>query len=218
MPGMDLGGLLANRRRAALAAAVVVIVAGLAVLTVRMPWRHPTFSVDEARVTGSLWAVSEDQALALMPEHNPPLPGPGGQMIAGTVTWTPPPDSPGMYMTLYLIDKRTGKAPGYWCATSDEVIIGGDPSSAWVAQHYPWLSAVGPVQLPGGGWTWYATGLVARASMGSVTFIARFPVADPDSPDLDHYSFAPIQASDLALAVVYHDDAGHVAWVDRAAG
>jgi hypothetical protein len=152
-----------------------------------------------------------------MPAHNPPLPGPGGQMIAGTVAWTPPSGGADMYMTLYMVDKRSGKAPSYWEANSDDVIIGGDPSGAWVAQHYPWLSGVGPVRVAGG-WTWYATGLVARASMGSVTFIARFPVADPDSPDSSHYSFAPVDVSDLALALVYHDDAGHVGWVDRAAG
>lgn len=209
-----------RRRRVLIAAAAAVVVAAGAVVapSVRWPWdRGPAFTAAAAHVSARLWPVDQAAADALMPEGNAPVTYAGDQLIAGTVTWSPPPDAKGMWVTLYLIDKRTGTRPIYWEPTNEAVTIGGSAADDVLARRYPWLSMVGEVHT-GSGWISYANDLLAPASLGTVTFIALFLHSDKDTLHPGHYALAPVDVSDLLLAVAYHDQDGNVSWVVRAVG
>ena len=122
-----------------------------------------------------------------------------------------------MYITLYLYDKRTGNPPVYWCATSEDVSIAIGPEGDRMAARYPWLFSGRPAH-GGDGQSNLSASLTALPSLGSITFIAMFPADDAGVLDAGHYALAPIDVSDLTLAVVYHDVDDNGGWAYRALG
>jgi len=209
-----------RRRRVLTAAAAAVIVAAGAVVvpSVRWPWQdRAAYTAAAAHVSARLWPVDQVAADALMPAGNAPAATGGDQLIAGTVTWSPPPDATGMSVSLYLIDKRTGTMPIYWEPTNEAVLIGGSNADNVIARRYPWLSMVGEVHI-GNGWTNYTNSLVAPASLRTVTFIALFIHSDEGTVFPGHYALAPVDVGDLMLAVVIHDEDGSRTVAVRAVG
>jgi hypothetical protein len=209
-----------HRSRTVIARAAVAVLAAtvISVLT----YLHSTPAIDRypapaAHLSATLHPVTQDQANALMPAHNAPVASVGGQIIAGTVTWTPPREASKTVMTLFLIDKRSGNQPIFWTATSDRVTIGNGSYDDVIASRYPWLSMVRAQQVSDG-WTNYSSDLTAPASLGQVTFIAYFPPPDAVTVNAAHYSLAPIELNDLMLAVVCHDGGGNGGWAERATG
>jgi hypothetical protein len=207
-----------RRRRTVVvgAAAVVFTLAAIVVLVyVHSAQGTERYPLTAARVSATLYSATQDQADALMPEHNAPVAAAGGELMAGTVTWAPPRDAPNTVITLFLIDKRSGDQPIYWTATSDRVTIGNGPYDDVIADRYSWLSMV-RAQPVADGWTDYSSDLTAPASLGQMTFIAYFPPPSEVTVNAAHYSLAPIEPNDLMLAVVCHDGDGNGGWAERA--
>lgn len=217
-----VGVRVIRRRRVVLIGVVAVAVAALAVAvpgrlhSSRSHWPDPTtFSLAAAHPTASLWPITVGQANAMLAGPTVPNPGPGGQLIAGTVTWKPSRELTDWRLTLYLVDRRTDTEPVYWRATSDAVTMNHGVWDDKAAQRYPWLHMVGP---HGDAGIYYSTSLTADPAMGSVTFVAEFPASDSDTAAPGHYALAPIDPGDLTLTVVYHDPYGSGGWADRVFG
>jgi hypothetical protein len=207
-----------RRRRVVLAGIAVVVAAVTAVVVPSVVHRgSATYPLAAAHVSATLWPVTKAQADALATGSGANA-GPGDQLIAGQVTWTPPPNATDVFVTLYLIDKRTNSPPFYWQPSSTDVSIGSDGWDDVIARRYPWLSMVASRHVAAGDMA-FGDELTARASLGSITFVAYFPRSDADFGDLrGHIALAPIDVSDLMLAVVYHDTYGNGGWAYRAVG
>jgi hypothetical protein len=140
----------------------------------------------------------------------------GGQLIAGTVTWQTPPQRGGGVYDICLIDKRTNLAPPYLEPSDAHVIIGGCGFDADVAAKYPWMRGATSFDT-GHGWTG-TSGLEAPTDVKSVTFVAIFPKVDSEDSTAGLIASAPIDASDLIVALVFASNDGRVYWAKRLDG
>ncbi len=211
-----------RRRRYAVLAAVAAAVVMLTAIAIPSRSRHhqqpagDDYPVEAAHVSGTLWPVTPAQANELMAGQAPPTEA-GDQLIAGTVTWTPPANGATMFMTMYLIDKRTGNQAAHPEPVNSHVTSGNDPYDDVIAHRYPWLSVVGAVHEDNG-WGYYTPELSCAAALGRITFVARFPTASDVAGTTVHFALAPIDVHDLELVLVYHDIDGNGGWADRAYG
>jgi hypothetical protein len=112
-----------------------------------------------------------------------------------------------------LIDKRADLAPPYLEPSDAQVIIGGCGFDADVAAKYPWMRGATSFDT-GHGWTG-VSGLEAPTDVLSVTFVAIFPKADPEDSSAGLTASAPIDASDLIVALVFVSSDGRVYWAKR---
>jgi hypothetical protein len=208
-----------RRRGVLLAAAAAVVVAAGAVVVSSVPWpfQGPALTYPLAAAPQvSVRLVPVDRTDLVLP-HAPVIRA-GDQLIEGTVTWSPPPHSKGMIVTLYLIDKRTNTMPISWTSPDHAAVtIGSNSSDDVIAHRYPWLSMFGAVQV-GDVWTRYWDEISAPASLGTITFVALFLHSDAGTAFPGHYALAPVDVSDLTLAVVYHDADGYGGWAVRVDG
>ncbi len=219
-----------RRRRTVLAGlAAVAVVAAAIVVPPHVGWPGPAtgYTAAAAHVTASMREVRFSETDTIMPGVNNlyrldpgfapwSVPSGGGELVTGTVNWTPPPAASGMYITVFLFDKDTGKAPIYWDATNTKVAIRADSADGRLVDRYDWLSPIASVP---DGWTNFGAPLTVSPSLGSITFAAVFQVAASQTPAVaGRFQLAPVDVKDLTLAVVYHDKVGNGGWAQTAAG
>lgn len=205
-----------TRARTLLVLGVVAVVVAGGFFALRA-WRNRTpYGPDALHATATVFAVTNEEAQALMTPFPAPVAAIGDQLIAGTVTWQSPPKRGGGVYDICLIDKRTNLAPAYLEPTDSHVIISGCGFDADLAAKYPWMRGTISVDT-GHGWT-IPSGLEAPTNLRSVTFVAIFPKADPEDPNSDLHASAPIAAVDLIVALVFVSNDRRVYWAQRLYG
>jgi hypothetical protein len=184
-------------------------------------WWHnrPPYPASALHASARLQLVSDAAAQAFVgTDITVPSAGPGGQLLAGRISWHKPPAADGFF-SIYVIDKTSRRMPNYIEATNSHVSAGTNSWDNTVATKYTWLRGAGAIKR-NGGWTSAASDLTTTVAAGltSITFIATFPKPDPDDPNADLYATAPIELSDLTVGLAFIGDDDQIYWATRLYG
>ncbi|MGW3888819.1 hypothetical protein ACWD69_09030 [Micromonospora chokoriensis] len=199
----------------------VVVVAGM--IAWRWTHNHPPYGPEALAITSSLSLVSHAEAQAALGEKTrPPLTSDGrDQLVLCQVAWQPPPEPlDGGYFAVFLIDKRSNRKPGDFVVSDPQeaVSLGSAGVENRVAERYAWLRGAGSVKVGDNEWRSNGNRLAVYDETASpLTFVALLPYV-ADAARKPTVATAPVEMSDLLLALVYLGPDGQIYWAQRLQG
>lgn len=210
-------------RRRGLVGALTVLAIAAAWLLPKVVWpsaQQAPFSPGSIHLTGRLWESNYDEAKAIVAPGQILPPAPGGKLIAGQITWTPPRTTTDGWFTVYLIDERTKLRPGIIYGNdrpgaTHDVWYGSDGSDGLAAARYPWLEGIGPVSLGGNRSRTSGIDVFVNPARGELSLVVPF---EPGGEYQGVTVVDPPAVSDLRLAVVYFGPDRTIYWAARLAG
>ncbi|MEU7761235.1 hypothetical protein [Micromonospora aurantiaca (nom. illeg.)] len=204
------------------ATALAAIVAMVSVIAWQRWQNQPPYGPEALALRSSLSFVTNEEAQAALGENgSAPFASGRDQLVLGRVSWqTPPRPLDGGYFAVFLIDKRTDSKPAVFgvAAPQAAVGIGSAGIEHRIAERYSWLRGAGDATFGDDEWRSNGSRLhVADEKASPVTFVALFPYAEKPDPETSTAT-APVQMSDLLLALVYMGSDGQVYWAQRLQG
>jgi hypothetical protein len=147
------------------------------------------------------------------------------QVVRGDLTWTPPAGfvqnwDRGTFW-LIVIDKRTRLKPPQVqakSATGTRIAHGSLYQLNLLADKWPWLAGAGDVKTGDNTVLSVATTASIPPAAAQVTFIAAFPRLEPDDPEIRFIASAPVELSDLLVALVFIGPDDQLYWAARLYG
>ncbi|MGX7671094.1 hypothetical protein [Plantactinospora sp. DSM 117369] len=164
------------RQRAGLVIGVVVLLVGIGGLAGWRSWRSlPPYGPEVLAATATLNLVDQATADAAFSPSNVERAGDGDRTFLGRVAWERPPDSQvDVSFRIVVLDKRTGRMPGFITVTSarpDDVGAGSDGALDRAEERYPWLQGIGARKVDGGFLTIGSAVTVYSVDASPVTFV-----------------------------------------------
>ncbi|UFN93295.1 hypothetical protein [Micromonospora aurantiaca] len=185
---------------------LAVILAVMAFVGWRWWHNHPPYGPEALAIKSSLQFVSHEEAQAALGEKvNAPVSNGRDQLVLGRVSWqTPPTPLDGGYFAIFLIDKRTNLKPGSFSASprQEAVSVGSAGVENKIPERYPWLQGAGDVKEGNSWWSYGSRLAVSDGNASPLTFVAPFPYVERPLRAAVHVPTAPVEISDLLLALV----------------
>ncbi|MBV1851841.1 hypothetical protein [Catellatospora tritici] len=210
-----------TRRRTIVATLVVttVLASGLAFKV----WRDtPPYGPEVLHATAALRPIEWDEATAEI--YNAPHPR-GGQLIHGQVTWESPPVDAGGQFEVLVIDKRSHLKPYDIVQKVPGRTHSGMTQAPWyildeVERKYSWLRGAADLRDGDKVMTGTPSSLSVLPQANGVTFVAQFiPKASyPSERAHKFWATAPVEPSDLLVALVYISADDQIYWAQRLYG
>ncbi|MEN3616227.1 hypothetical protein AAH979_43030 [Plantactinospora sp. ZYX-F-223] len=209
------------RQRAGLVIGVVVLLVGIGGLAGWRWWRSlPPYGPEVLAATATLNLVDQATADAAFSPSNVERAGDGDgdgdQIFLGRVAWERPPDPQvdGSFR-IVVLDKRTGRIPGFITVTSarpDDVGAGSDGALDRAEERYPWLQGIGARKVDGGFLTIGSAVTVYSVDASPVTFVLVLHPQRPGTPPERVVATAPAAVTDLLVALISVGPDGQVYW------
>lgn len=212
-----------TRRRPRLVTTAVLFGAVVGVIAVWRPWQEPEppFTAAELDIRATpLEFVTNDEAEAIFGDDTVYADA-GDQLVLGQVSWETPPKPLGDgTFWIVLLDEASERRPAYISSSSPEgpASNASDSVLTEVEERYPWLNGIGAVEIDGGV-TDVGTSLSVHDENASpLTFAGLFVAPDGASPEPLAPALAPVDISDLLVAMVYIGPDREVYWAERLIG